>query len=45
MKPLLPIKGHLENADIILNHNNKICNDHELAKVFAKKIALVLLKN
>ena len=34
-KPLLSNKGHLENVDIMLNHNNKIvCNDHELVKVF-----------
>ena len=34
-KPLLSNKGHLENVDIMLSHNNKIvCNDHELVKVF-----------
>ena len=35
IKPFLSNKGHLENVDIMLNHNNKIvCNDHELVKVF-----------
>ena len=35
IKPFLSNKGHLENVDITLNHNNKIvCNDHKLVKVF-----------
>ena len=34
IKPFLANKGHVENFDIMLNHNNKIiCNDHELVKV------------
>ena len=34
IKPFLSNKGHLENAEIMLNHNNIICNSHELVKVF-----------
>ena len=35
IKPFLSNKGHLENVDIMLRHNNKIiCNDHELVKIF-----------
>ena len=35
IKPFLSNKDHLENVDIMHNHNNKIiCNDHELVKVF-----------
>ena len=35
IKPFLSDKGHLENVNIMLNHNNKIiCNDHKLFKIF-----------
>ena len=35
IKCFLSNESHLENVDIMLNHNNKIiCNDHELVKVF-----------
>ena len=35
IKPFLSNKGHLENVDIMLSHNNKIiCNDRELVKIF-----------
>ena len=35
IKLFLSNKDHLENVDIMLNHNNKIiCNDHELFKIF-----------
>ena len=45
IKPFLSNKGHLENADIMLSHNNKIiCNDHELVKVYNEHY-INLLKN
>ena len=37
IKPFLSNKGHVENVDIMVNHNNKIIyNDHELVKVFSE---------
>ena len=45
IKPFLSSKGHLENVDIMLNHNNKIvCNDHELVKVFNKHYINIIEK-
>ena len=35
VKPFRSNNYHSENADIMLNHNNKIvCNDHKLVKFF-----------
>ena len=46
IKPFLSNKGHLENVDIMLNHNNKIvCNDHELVKVFNEHYINIIEKS
>ena len=46
MKPFLSNKGHLENVDIMLNHNSKIvCNDHELVKVFNEHYINIIEKS
>ena len=46
IKPLLSNKGHLENVDIMLNHNNKIiCNDHELVKIFNEHYINIIEKS
>ena len=39
-------KGNIGNADIMLNHNNKIiCNDHELAKVLNEHYIHIIEKS
>ena len=46
IKPFLSNKGHLENVDIMLNHNNKIiCNDHELVKIFNEHYINIIEKS
>ena len=46
VKLFLSNKGHLENVDIMLNHNNKIiCNDHELVKIFNEHYINIIEKS
>ena len=46
IKPFLSNKGHLENVDIMLSHNNKvISNDHELVKVFNEHYISIIEKS
>ena len=45
-KPFLSNKGHLENVDIMLNHNNRIiCNNHELVKIFNEHYINIIEKS